>query len=243
MQLIRADRVSITICGHPYNILCPYPFVGEGALEGAMQTLPLSLPAYIERSLVAVPMLAGYATPWSMAAHAAEIVRALLPVPGPEFAVTGEVAVHRTAVVESGVVFHGPVIISRGCFVAAHAYLREGVFVDEGARIGPSCEVKSSFIFRDSALAHLNYVGNSLIGARVNLEAGAVVANHFNERAQKEISVVIDGRIVATGMEKFGALIGDGARIGANAVTTPGTILPPGSIVRRLELVDQVAQL
>jgi len=40
-------------------------------------------------------------------------------------------------------------------------------------------------------------------------------------------------------VEKFGALVGDDSRIGANAVTTPGTLLPPRSIVRRLELVDQ----
>jgi len=64
--------------------------------------------------------------------------------------------------------------------VAAHAYLRGGVFLDEDVRVGPSCEVKASFIFRGSALAHLNYAGDSLIGASVNLEAGAVLANHFN---------------------------------------------------------------
>jgi bifunctional N-acetylglucosamine-1-phosphate-uridyltransferase/glucosamine-1-phosphate-acetyltransferase GlmU-like protein len=125
--------------------------------------------------------------------------------------------------------------------VAAHAYLRDGVFLDRGVRVGPSCEIKASFVFRGSVLAHLNYVGNSLIGARVNLEAGAVLANHFNEREDKRISVVVGGRLVLTGVEKFGALVGDDSRIGANAVTTPGTLLPPRSIVRRLELVEQVA--
>jgi acetyltransferase-like isoleucine patch superfamily enzyme len=53
---------------------------------------------------------------------------------------------------------------------------------------------------------------------------------------------VVGKRLVATGVDKFGALIGDASRIGANAVTTPGTILPPGSVVRRLQLVDQVAE-
>jgi UDP-N-acetylglucosamine diphosphorylase / glucose-1-phosphate thymidylyltransferase / UDP-N-acetylgalactosamine diphosphorylase / glucosamine-1-phosphate N-acetyltransferase / galactosamine-1-phosphate N-acetyltransferase len=67
-----------------------------------------------------------------------------------------------------------------------------------------------------------------------------VLANHFNERDQKAISLLIGGRIVATGVEKFGALVGDGSRIGANAVTTPGTLLPPRSVVGRLALVDQV---
>jgi carbonic anhydrase/acetyltransferase-like protein (isoleucine patch superfamily) len=54
--------------------------------------------------------------------------------------------------------------------------------------------------------------------------------------------VIIDGRVVPTGVEKFGALVGDGLRIGTNAVTTPGTILRPKSIVGRLTLVDQVTE-
>ena len=66
-----------------------------------------------------------------------------------------------------------------------------------------------------------------------------MLANHFNERADKQISVRIDGQVVATGLTKFGGLIGDGSRIGANAVTSPGTLLPPGSVVPRLGLVDQ----
>jgi len=202
----------------------------------------LSLPAYITDAFVRCPSLADYATPWDMSAHAVEAVRAALRTLGAEFAMVGEVAVHRGAVVEAGAVIRGPAIVSEGCVVAAHAYLRDGVFLDRGVRVGPSCEVKASFVFRGSALAHLNYVGNSLIGARVNLEAGAVLANHFNEREDKRISVVVGGRLVSTGAEKFGAVVGDDSRIGANAVTTPGSLLPPRSIVRRLELVDQVAR-
>ncbi len=201
----------------------------------------LSVPAYITDALVRCPPLADYAAPWDMCAHAADVVRGLLRTLGAEFATAGEVAVHRGAVVEAGAVIHGPVVVSDGCVVGAHAYLRDGVFLDHGVLVGPCCEVKASFIFQGSALAHLNYVGNSLIGARTNLEAGAVLANRYNERGDKRIFVVTGGRLVSTGVEKFGALIGDDSRIGANAVTTPGTLLPPRSIVRRLELVDQAA--
>jgi acetyltransferase-like isoleucine patch superfamily enzyme len=74
----------------------------------------------------------------------------------------------------------------------------------------------------------------------VNLEAGAVIANHYNERVHKEISVLVNGQVFSTGVQKFGALIGDGTRIGANAVSSPGTILPPRSVVKRLELVEQI---
>jgi len=202
----------------------------------------LSLTEYIGDAFVQCPPLADYATPWEMAEHAAELVRTMLATLGSDFAVVGEIAVHRGALVETGAVIRAPAIVSDRCVVSANAYLREGVFLDREVRIGPSCEVRASFVFRGSALAHLNYVGNSLIGSGVNLEAGAILANHFNERQDKRITLVVGSRRVATDAEKFGALVGDGSCIGANAVTTPGTILPPRSIVGRLELVDQVAQ-
>jgi NDP-sugar pyrophosphorylase family protein len=138
------------------------------------------------------------------------------------------------------VVLKGPVVVGAGCFLAAHAYLRGGVFVDEGVTIGPGCEVKSSFLFQGATLAHFNFVGDSLVGAGVNLEAGAVIANHYNERSDKDITVRVAGQLIPTGVQKFGALIGDGSRLGANAVTSPGTVLGPGSVVGRLELLEQV---
>lgn len=134
--------------------------------------------------------------------------------------------IHPDAVIETGAVVKPPVAIGPGSFVAAHAYLRGGVALAAGVTIGPGVEVKSSLIGPGSTLAHFNFIGDSVVGAGVNLEAGAVVANHWNERAEGNRS-------------KFGALIGDNCRIGANAVLSPGTVLPAGTIVPRLALVDQ----
>jgi acetyltransferase-like isoleucine patch superfamily enzyme len=66
-----------------------------------------------------------------------------------------------------------------------------------------------------------------------------VIANHRNERKEKEIRAAIGGKQRRTGVEKFGALVGDRSRIGAHAVLAPGTILRPDSIVARLALIDQ----
>ena len=153
------------------------------------------------------------------------------------------IAVHETATIEDGAILKPPCIIGAGCFVAAHAYLRDGVWLGEGVVIGPSVEIKSSFIGPNSSAAHFNFVGNSILGAGVNLEAGAILANYRNEAADKEIVCVIDGVAVRTGCEKFGALVGDGCRIGANAVLAPGTILSRGTVVPRLKLIDQPAEL
>ena len=126
-----------------------------------------------------------------------------------------------------------------GCFVASTAYLRGGVFLDRGVTIGPACEVKSTIVLDSSRLAHLCFVGDSVVGSDVNLEAGVVVANHVNERPDQKIAIHIGGESIPTGVLKFGALIGDHSRIGANAVLSPGTVLPPHTVVARLGLIDQ----
>jgi len=147
-----------------------------------------------------------------------------------EYRIASGVAVHVTATVEQGATLKPPLVLSRGVLVAAGAYLRGGCWLGEGCCIGPSSELKSSFVFAGSVLAHLNFVGDSIIGSQVNLEAGSVVCNHRNEhRAAGAAAPAV----------KFGALVGDGSRIGANAVLAPGTVLMPNSVVGRLELVDQ----
>jgi len=157
-----------------------------------------------------------------------------------EFIIRNSVAIHKSAIVEDHVVLKGPIIISARCFIGAHAYLRGGVFLDEKVSIGPGCEIKSSIILSGSALAHFNFAGDSIIGSGVNMEAGSIIANHYNERKEKNIDILLDSNRMSTGSIKFGALIGDGAKIGANAVLSPGTILLPQAVVKRLELVEQV---
>ena len=178
--------------------------------------------------------------PWTIVSNVASILQSLQKELPDDFVIKGDIAIHRLANIEENVVLKGPIIISENCFVGAHAYLRGGVFLGQSASIGPGCEIKSSILFDKTALAHFNFVGDSIIGSDVNLEAGAILANHYNERKNKNIDVMINQERIATGSTKFGALVGDGCRIGANAVLSPGTILNPQSIVKRLELVEQV---
>jgi bifunctional N-acetylglucosamine-1-phosphate-uridyltransferase/glucosamine-1-phosphate-acetyltransferase GlmU-like protein len=180
--------------------------------------------------------------PWEACRMAAEIIeRRLADLSAFYRIIDRGIAVHHTAVIEQGAILKAPCVIGENCLVAAFAYLRGGVWLDSQVTVGPSAEVKSSFVFRGSSLAHLNFVGNSVIGRNVNIEAGAVLANYRNERDSKEITCFDGRRYFQTGHDKFGSLIGDGCRIGANAVLAPGTILARGAVVERLALVDQVA--
>jgi UDP-N-acetylglucosamine diphosphorylase / glucose-1-phosphate thymidylyltransferase / UDP-N-acetylgalactosamine diphosphorylase / glucosamine-1-phosphate N-acetyltransferase / galactosamine-1-phosphate N-acetyltransferase len=177
--------------------------------------------------------------PWRLTAQAPEIVSALLATLGPDFISDEGVAVHRSATVEEHAIVKGPTIIGPFCFVANSASLRGGVFLGEGCTIGPATEIKASFMFPGSKLAHLNFVGDSILGAGVNCEAGSIIANYRNELADKRIRIMLDGAVIETDVDKFGALVGDGARVGANAVVAPGALIKPGTIIPRLGHVDQ----
>src|SRR5215469_934940 len=178
---------------------------------------------------------------WQHIGHVDELVQDALPALGPNYRqAAAQVAMHRTAVVADSAELTGPVILGPGCRVGPGAILRGGVWADQDVTVGPHSEIKGSIVFAGSTAAHRNYVGDSIIGRAVNLEAGAVLANHFNERDDKNIYVLVSGRAVATGLVKFGAILGDGCRIGANAVTSPGTLLLPRTVVPRLALIDQL---
>ena len=193
---------------------------------------------YIEAA--SLPELEGK-TPWQITADAQQIIEAKISqLNASDFIITGNVAIHKSATVEEHVVLKGPIIIGSHCFVGAHAYLRGGVYLGHYVSIGPGCEVKSSFLFPHSALTHFNFVGDSIIGSNVNMEAGSIICNHFNEREDKSISVWLDNKVIPIWSTKFGALVGDRTRIGANAVLSPGTILAKDAIVRRLSLIEQV---
>jgi NDP-sugar pyrophosphorylase family protein len=181
--------------------------------------------------------------PWDLTSSADAIVRALFSVRGGDYYIVDDwIAVHISAVIESGAAVKPPAIIGAHCFIAATALLRGGCWLDRGCIVGPACELKSSFMFAGAKLAHLNFVGDSVLGADVNVEAGATIANYRNERDDKRIRIAAPGGVVDTGVEKFGALVGDGARIGANAVIAPGALIAPRTIVGRLTLVDQAGE-
>lgn len=178
--------------------------------------------------------------PWTVLENLPAILNNFIEEINSEFEIKNGIAVHKTANIEAGVFLKPPVIINKNCFISTNAYLRNGVYLAEGVKIGPGCEIKTSIIFPNSSIAHFNFIGDSIIGSNVNFEAGSLIANHYNERADKKIYINYNSKIIDTGVEKFGALVGDNAKIGANAVLSPGTILPKHTIVKRLELINQV---
>jgi NDP-sugar pyrophosphorylase family protein len=140
-----------------------------------------------------------------------------------------------TVVIGKGCIFgpfvciEGPVLIGDGCEVRPGAYIRPGSLIGDRVMIGHTTEIVRSIVFNEAKLAHFNYVGDSIIGERVNLGAGSKCANFRLDEGI--INIRVDGQRISTGRRKVGAFIGDDASIGCNAVLNPGSIILPKGVV------------
>lgn len=123
----------------------------------------------------------------------------------------------------------GKAIIGKNCIIGHGVLLRGGVVIGDNVSIGHGGEIKHSIVMNSSSVAHLNYVGDSIIGSDVNISGGAILANWRFDR--QKIKVRTSSDEIETGLEKFGAIIGDGVTIGVNAVLNPGTIIGKKSLI------------
>jgi NDP-sugar pyrophosphorylase family protein len=142
------------------------------------------------------------------------------------------VSIGEGTVVEEGAMILGPTIIGKNCQIRHNAYVRPYSVIGDGCVIGNACEIKHSLIFNHCKVPHFNYIGDSILGVHVHMGAGVKISNLKLTPGTVLIDEVDQSGIpIDTGLRKFGALIGDRAEIGCNAVLNPGSILGRGSIV------------
>lgn len=150
------------------------------------------------------------------------------PPPGVE--IGEKVFIHPSVILPHYAVIKGPAYIGQGTQIRPGAYIRENVIIGEGCIIGNACEYKNCLLLNKVETPHYNYVGDSIIGNKGHMGAGSILANLKFDQQPVNITLP-SGKSVSTGMRKLGALIGDGAQVGCNAVLQPGTILGKGSMV------------
>ncbi len=130
-------------------------------------------------------------------------------------------------IVEPGVYIRGPAWIGKNCEVRHGAYIRENVIAGDGCVLGNSCEFKNCVLLSGAHVSHFSYVGDSIVGRDVNLGAGVILSNYRLDG--QAIKVRVAGTLVETGLRKFGAMVGDKASIGCNAVINPGSLIAKGA--------------
>ncbi len=151
--------------------------------------------------------------------------------------VHGEVIVQVGARIETGAQVIGPVLVCVGAVVSAGALVRDHSVIGPGCRIGFGAEVTRSLLAGDVFMKHPCFVGDSVIGRRVNIGSFCSTTGlrcdrgPVTEPAIKEIAVNLDGHWISTRQTKFGAVIGDDVALPAGTVLAPGTLIGPGTVI------------
>jgi len=134
-----------------------------------------------------------------------------------------QIFIAKGTVLEPGCYIKGPCWIGENSVVRHGAYIRGLCLTGKRCVIGHDTEIKNTILLDHAQAPHFAYLGDSILGNRVNLGAGTKCANL--KLSGKEISVLFEDQRVSTGMRKLGAIIGDDSQLGCNAVTNPGTLV------------------
>lgn len=180
--------------------------------------------------------------PWDFLRANEQIVAALT-----DSDIQGEV--HASAVIEDaillgpgsrilpGVFIEGNVVIGANCKIGPNCYLRGHTAIGDACHIGQAVEIKNSILLAKTAVGHLSYVGDSILGAGVNFGAGTITSNLRHDG--KNHRSAVEGLLADTGRRKLGAIVGDGVHTGIHTAIYPGRKLWPHATTRPGEIVQR----
>lgn len=189
-------------------------------------TLPPSLALFARHFRADVP-------PWEWLKHIGAALAELTPAAMPKLPagihIEGPVWLHPSVKLPAQATILGPTWVGARTEIRPGAFLRGNVIVGEGCVLGNSCEFKNCLLMDGVQVPHFSYVGDSILGNKAHLGAGAICSNLRLD--QKPVVLQTADAAYETGLRKLGAILGDGAEVGCNAVLNPGTVLGPRALV------------
>lgn len=134
----------------------------------------------------------------------------------------------------------GPCIIDHEAEVRHGAFIRGNALVGRGSVVGNSTELKNVIIFDSVQVPHYNYVGDSVLGYRSHMGAGSITSNVKSDKTL--VHVKSEDEDIATGLKKFGAMLGDFVEVGCGSVLCPGTVIGKNTNIYPLSMVRGVVK-
>jgi len=190
-------------------------------------TLPSSLAAFASH-------FPADALPWTwLKAIAPALAGVKRSVPAdlpPGVHIEGAVFLHPTVKIVSSCTIIGPAWIGAHTEIRPGMYIRGSVIVGEGCVLGNSCEFKNALLMDEVDVPHFTYVGDTILGTKAHLGAGVICSNLRLDQKPVRLRLA-DGSRIDTGLRKFGAIVGEQAEVGCNAVLQPGTLLGKRALV------------
>ncbi|MDD6058391.1 MAG: UDP-N-acetylglucosamine pyrophosphorylase [Clostridiales bacterium] len=189
---------------------------------------------------IAKDVFAGLTYPWEALEKISDFIRTFGPtLDKTRYEQRGEeIWVAKTARIAETAFLNGPLIVDEDAEIRHCAFVRGSAIVGRGAVVGNSTELKNVILFNAVQVPHYNYVGDSILGYKSHMGAGAITSN---VKADKTLVEVKEGtNKIKTGRKKFGAMLGDCVEVGCNCVLNPGTVIGRDSNIYPLSMVRGV---
>lgn len=176
--------------------------------------------------------------PWEILPNIKDYIKALLEIGIEGFTLLKEgVLVGKDVKIHPSAVIEAPAVIGHGTEIRPGAFLRGNVITGENCVLGNSSEFKNAVLLDGVQVPHYNYVGDSVLGNKAHMGAGAVCSNLKSDKS----NIVIHGDSnIETGLRKIGAILADGADVGCGCVLNPGTVIGKDTSVYPLTSVRGV---
>ena len=189
---------------------------------------------------IAAELFEGKTYPWEVLPEIGDFIIKLGKTLDPsEYEEKGEnVWIARSATVAPTASITGPAIIGRDAEVRHCAFIRGKAIVGEGAVVGNSTELKNVILFNKVQVPHYNYVGDSILGYKSHMGAGAVTSNVKSDKSL--VKVKVGEKTIETGLKKFGAMLGDEVEVGCGSVLNPGSVIGSHTNIYPLSMVRGV---
>lgn len=186
---------------------------------------------------IAADIFEGCSYPWEVLPKIKNLIVELGNTLDPEkFTKHGDdVWIAKSAKIFESAYIAGPCIIDENAEVRHSAFIRGNTIVGKGAVVGNSTELKNVILFDLVQVPHYNYVGDSVLGYKSHMGAGAITSNVKSDKTL--VKVTVNGQRIDTGLKKFGAMLGDEVEVGCGSVLNPGTIIGKNSNVYPLSSV------
>ena len=183
--------------------------------------------------------LSKYEYPWQALKGIKDFIIELGETLGDEYQeVNEDVWIHKDAKVFDSAYIGSPCIIGAGTEVRHCAFIRGNALVGEGAVVGNSTELKNVILFNKVQVPHYNYVGDSILGYKSHMGAGAVTSNVKSDKSL--VKVKVGEKTIETGLKKFGAMLGDEVEVGCGSVLNPGSVIGSHTNIYPLSMVRGV---
>ena len=149
---------------------------------------------------IAAAIFEGKGYPWEVLPEIGEfVVRLGQSLSEDEYERAGkDIWIARDAVIAPTVSITGPVIIDHEAELRHCAFIRGKAVIGKNCVVGNSVEIKNAILFDNAQVPHFNYVGDSVLGYRAHMGAGAVTSNVKSDKSL--VTVRTDDRVISTNL-------------------------------------------